>query len=655
MEYNAILKKVEEQKQEKTIAGKMFRYSGLILAVDFFSQKLNSQQIMDSAFDFVNELLTLERSAMFYAKNGRYELEREKGRPCGLKIIEGNDALNSIAVFHGSIVTGTENILRYFSEEVVAAYRPEIVLPVFSDKDLEGFILIPEKETGPFDDNDYIICEVLMKLFNSSLMNYRAFTELQATNTSLDEKIFNLFAINQSSKVLLSELNLDVLYRMSADIFSELTQSSSTGFILYDEKSERYVLRSSRFIYNSLKSVNIELEMKKSVVVEPNRTIIDISDERDRIYFNSIFTDGVRMLDELAPRYLVLLEKEGEILGLVTLGDTVTGADYKQSIFELIESLASSTYISISNAKHFKLVNEQKALLQEKLDRLISLNKLTKNINSSSSIETLAEVTVNTLRISFNAYKCLMALYDKAENRFVIASSCGISCKSRIIKPGPAWNRIMNGRTASAFKIEELRDYFGKDIADNFGDISAALLVPVYLDKSDIEMLGVIIVFEFSGSIISDEENVLTMETVAGHIAPIIYNLRIIDEQRKTLMPNHSEIFRNDLKKEIGQAELLDLDLCVLKVFNSEEFQFREPDIAGDRLDLPEAVPDMAGMLSVRFSKVYPVSYNTVYIITNDKAADAMDKIAGIPGIRGMSVKVKAFGQDFSTYEDFFR
>lgn len=653
MEYNAILKQVEEQKKEKSIAGKMFSYSGLILAVDFFSQKLNSQQIMASAFDFVNELLTLERSSMFHAKNGRYELEREKGRPSGIKYIDGNEALDNLAVFHGSILSGTENILRYFSEELVSSYRPEIVMPVFSDKELEGFMLIPQKETGPFDDNDFIICEVLMKLINSSLMNYRAFNELQSINVSLDEKIFNLFAINQSSKVLLSELSLDILYRLSTDIFSELTQSSTTGFLLYDEKSERYVLKSSRFIYDSLKAVNIELEMRKPAVIEPNRTIIDMSEESDRIYFNSIFIDGIGMLDELAPRYLVLLEKEGSILGFVTLGATVTGADYKQSIFELIESLASSTYISISNAKHFKLVNEQKALIQEKLDRLISLNNLTKNINCSNDMETLAEIAVNTLRISFNAHKCLIALYDKAENSFYVTKSCGLGLKSGFIKPGTGWSRVMKGRTVSAFQAEDLKSYFGEAYTENYGEVSAALIVPVYLDKSDIEILGIITVFEFSGSIISDEENVLTMETVAGHIAPIIYNLRIIEEQKKLLLPNYSEIFRNDLKKEIGQAELLGLDLCVMKVYNSEEFQLRAVECEDAKSDLPEETPDLADVLKTHFAKVYPVSYNTVYIISNEKPDELMDKAAGIPVIRGMSVKVTAFGQDFSTYEEF--
>jgi hypothetical protein len=36
MEYGEILKQVEEQKKEKNLSGKMFRYSGLIMAVDYF-------------------------------------------------------------------------------------------------------------------------------------------------------------------------------------------------------------------------------------------------------------------------------------------------------------------------------------------------------------------------------------------------------------------------------------------------------------------------------------------------------------------------------------------------------------------------------------------------------------------------------------------
>ena len=66
MEYGDILRQVEEQKKEKKLSGKIFRWRGLVLAVDYFSQKLTSDQIMIAAFDFVNELLTLTVLLLLY-------------------------------------------------------------------------------------------------------------------------------------------------------------------------------------------------------------------------------------------------------------------------------------------------------------------------------------------------------------------------------------------------------------------------------------------------------------------------------------------------------------------------------------------------------------------------------------------------------------
>jgi transcriptional regulator with GAF, ATPase, and Fis domain len=640
MEYNSILKQVEEQEREKRISGKMFRYSGLILAVDFFSQKLNSNQILDAAFDFVNELLTLERSYEFYVSGSTYKLGRSKGAAVELAGVEATETLKNLAVLHGSILAGKDVILKYFSEELYNAYSPEIILPIIADTDLEGFILIPQRSQGTFDDDDFIICEVLMKLFNGSMENFRRYTELHDINVSLDEKIFNLFAINQSSKVLLSELDLDALYRLSIDVFSELTQSSATGFVLYDEKIEKYSLKSYRLIYDN-KVLNMELEPNRSARVDPNRVILDLSKEQDRAYFDGLFSNGTTVIRDLSPQYLVLLNRDKESLGFVTLGASVTGAEYKHSVFELIESLASSTYISISNAKHFKLVKEQKIVIQNKLDRLISLNNLTKNINSSESIDTLLEITLRTLKVSFAAEKCLLALYDRENNRLLIEKSHGIGSAKSLALTGTTWSKLFKGRTVLAYNNEELNRFFGNGAADLSYGASSALIAPIYLDKTEIELLGAIIIFEFSNGLISDEENVLTMETIAGHIAPILHNLRIIEEQNALLVPNYAEFFKRDLKDEISQAEDFGLELCVLKISDPGEFRF-------DR-------PDTAGLLKPHFPKIYPLSHNLIYILTNEKIDEAAiaGEIHEITGNAGLTVKADVFGRDFSSYTDY--
>ncbi|NMA34010.1 MAG: hypothetical protein GX940_05600 [Clostridiaceae bacterium] len=120
MEYSEILKQVEEQKKEKKLSGKIFRYSGLILAVDYFSQKLNSDQIMIAAFDFVNELLTLDSSSLYCIRDGSYHLVREKGRSIGIKTIERSKKLNDMAVFHGRLLTDRSAMLKYFDESIFA-------------------------------------------------------------------------------------------------------------------------------------------------------------------------------------------------------------------------------------------------------------------------------------------------------------------------------------------------------------------------------------------------------------------------------------------------------------------------------------------------------------------------------------------------------
>ena len=639
MSYNEILKKVEEQKRERELSGKMFRYSGLILAVDYFSQKLNSEQIMNAAFDFVNELLTLENSSLYSLTDGSFQLIREKGKSIGVRSIPSNKKINDLAVFHGNILTDRASILRFFDEVIYSNCNVDIVVPIIVDSKLDGFILVPEKASGEFDQNDHIICEVLMNLCNSAMRNYASYTELKSINTSLDEKIFNLFAINQSSKALLSQLDLDSLYSLSIDVFSELTQSSSTGFVLYDEKSEKYILRSCRFIFESISSLNLILETHENTAVDPNRIIIDLANPDDEHYFNSIFKNGVCTISVLKAQYVILLNKGSHVLGFVTLGTTVTGSGYKKNIFELIESLASSTYIAISNANHFKQVEEQKKVIQNKLDRLISLNTLVKNINSSMNIETLIDITMKTLSISFLAEKCLIATYNKEDKVFKVESSYGIKDGISIIKTNRSWNRVLKGRTALAMDSGELKKYFDDDVCDRFGEITGALIAPIYLDRSDVEILGVIIVFDFFDSLISDEENVLTIETISGHIAPLLYNLDLIEEQKTVLKPDYAEIFKKDLNNEIKQAGEYGLELFIIKVCRSGSFSFIKP--------------DLAGVLDKGFDKIYPIEYNSVYIMTNSKEDTESIKINKALDLQNTTIAISVLGRDFNSLEEF--
>ncbi len=98
------------------------------------------------------------------------------------------------------------------------------IVPLITDGLLFGFIIIGSKDFG---DDDYIISEALMRLINTALENYSRYEDLSKVNKELDEKIFNLLSINQSSKALLSELQIDALYDLAVDVFSVAYQKQS--------------------------------------------------------------------------------------------------------------------------------------------------------------------------------------------------------------------------------------------------------------------------------------------------------------------------------------------------------------------------------------------------------------------------------------------
>ena len=209
--------------------------------------------------------------------------------------------------------------------------------------------------------------------------------------------------------------------RIASNVFSELTQSANTGFVIYDDASEKYVLKAYRDVFDSTAIKNINISLEYNAQVQNNSDILDLSSEKDMKIFLDLFTGGDLLINDLKAKYVVFIIGESkQILGFVTLGETVTGYDYKKSAFELVDSLASYTYIALSNALHIGKVNDHKKLLQEKLDRMITLNSLSKNINSAIDSKSIIELTLNTLTVSFDVEKALIALYDEDNDCFQI-------------------------------------------------------------------------------------------------------------------------------------------------------------------------------------------------------------------------------------------
>ena len=637
MKYQSILQRLEDEKKDENLSAKLYRYTGLMQAIEYFSQKLVFEQIIEAAFDFINELLLVNNSIVYVLENDKYVEKKVKGFKQYVKEIENSSNFENLAAFYGDVLYEKDKIVRFFDSKMVTDMGINAIVPLIVEGKLYGFIMISGKD---FVEDDYIISESLMRLINTALENYNRYEKLAKVNKELDEKVFNLFAINQSSKVLLSELRINTLYDLSVELFSELTRSTVTSFVLFDERSGRYVLKGFKDVFYKIKNAFVSLCLNENYKIDSNKVIIDLGNQDDKNYFSNLFDDSDDQVKKLEAKYVVIIIKESEILGFVTLSDTVTGDEYSSGIFELIESLASSMYIALSNANLFKQVNEQKQIIQKKLDKLISLNKLIKNISSSLRIDTLMEIAAKTLEISFNVQKGLLCLYDKESNEFSISEAIGLDGNiDKNILPNENWRRVFEGDCVYEIGQNKVADYIGCEAAEKVGEAQGILIVPIHVDIFEVELSGAIIIFKYDGLQLDNEENLITLETIAGHIAPVLKNLSVIQLQQRFMLPNYVELFKNELKDEVKAAMDYNINLSVIQVEDKRDFIFKGTSIIDS--------------IKENFRKVYPFSYNNVFIIEyeDENIEDRIRKCTGIPDLK---IRKMMLGKDFKNFASFF-
>ncbi len=635
MGYDDILSNIQEHQKTQEITNQLYRYSGLIQAIEFFSQRFNDQQILEYAYDFVTELLLVSKIAIFGLKEDYYVLVKNKGYEQTEYAIPYTMDYDMIATFHGNIML-SHDLERFFPSDFVAQFPAHLGMPLAIENRLYGFIVMDrEEEDNPFIQDDYIIAEALMKLFNTALSNFKGYRDLHEAKTELDEKVFNLFAINQASKVLLSELDLASLHTLSIDVFSELTQSSFTSFFLYDSKSESYILRGMRNTLNPSMQLHLSLRPIPDHRLDLTKYLLDLSKEDHRLYLDKVFFNGMEILSALQPVYVVMLMKNDELLGFVTLGENVTGKPYNKGIFELIESLASSTYIALSNSRYFHQVTMQKKLLQNKFQRMVSLNQLMKNINSARTVESLIELTLTTLEVSFGMTRGVVAFFDEDQELFTVKKSIGIpDCESTFpfVK---GMERLKEGQMVFINTQDDVCDMMPYSFMEKVDEYAGVLLVPICLEDALVTLMGVIAVFQYHTTILSDEESMLTVDSIANHIAPVLYHLTQMENQQKMFSPNHEEIFLQDLHRHIHEAEELYMDLTVLHIHTQNTFSFQ------GNLSVSQ--------LQKQFKNVYPVSPEHIFM-SSFYSMD-MEKIKAI--LPDSKITAYVFKKDFHNFEEF--
>jgi hypothetical protein len=561
-----------------------YRFEGLLLAIEFFTQRFHLNQLSEFSFEFVNEILTLNASALFIRDGERFVMRQKRLYADKEYFIPYTGKLRRLVTFHGRTVRNDFNA--FFEQREVDHFQMKWAMPLMIDDELHGFIVSNGKIMGQFDDEDIVMSDTLMRLINNSMENSQHFADLQQSNHKLDQKIFNLFAIHHSTKALLSEVTLHRLHEIATDVFSEVSSSQITSFGVVDPITGRLRITGYRNV-SSYETYHGDFELHTQAYDGP----IVLHVERDQERIQALFVSS-ELLCDLEAEYIILIVKD-HIIGMVTLSRPVNDRVYDESTFELIESLATSTFIAISNAMLFQEVHQQRVSAENKLKLLTTLNRLIRNLNECTTSEELCYFTLKTLQVSFGVRKALICL--RSGDQYVVADTIGweVDLKGRAVMALPlpeSLEACMEGETLSDYMADGAARFFSKEVLQWMGSGNCAVLAPLTVGNrlvlaEDPYPKGWLVVLEAASSL--TEEEVLLIDTVAKSIAPVLHQMNVTQTVRKQHKPDQRQVFIQSLQQHIESWQQYQIQFFLYyQVYRMPPFaDMLQTDQAGDGWD----------------------------------------------------------------------
>lgn len=273
-----------------------------------------------------------------------------------------------------------------------------------------------------------------------------------------------------------------------------------------------------------------------------------------------------------------------------------------------------------------------------KLERLITLNQLIKNINSAQTSKQLIDLALETLTVSLGAENALIALYEPEDRYLTVSAASDGSLCGLTIPITPGLEPLLQGKTIFESDATLVSNYIGREIVDALSERAGMLAIPMYLDLYEIRLIGAIFIFNTSKSILSEEENILTFETIANHMAPLIDGFIALDRRKQEYIPDVKRKFTTEVRIQIEECLQYHFDLEIIRLVNEKATPFTED--------------EFFRTVTEHFRNAYAVGYNHTYVVIHNEFDYNRQMLEHLADEAGVSITCYRLYKDFNTYEE---
>lgn len=217
-----------------------------------------------------------------------------------------------------------------------------------------GIVVIGEKKDGSaYSDADRQLIQAVVGLACTSINNATLYEKSESTKNELDRKVFNLMALQQAGKVLSSTLNLDDLIKSSIDMFLETVWANKGVLMLSAEDRPDLEVKAFK---------GISTEEVDGLIKDPAESwaMTTLEKEKKPILSHELskasnFQSYMAVNRPLPFSVYIPLLKEGEIYGVMKIGQKINGEPFTENDLEFFTTLASQAVIAYENARLYSL------------------------------------------------------------------------------------------------------------------------------------------------------------------------------------------------------------------------------------------------------------------------------------------------------------
>lgn len=532
------------------------KYHALISSIDFFSQNLHLDQIIEYGFSIFNEfkqplksaIYTLTNDSLYYEPrfSNRYDIE--------LPRMNKKSAHDDFAVRNGFLLTSREKLMRYFEPDELETLSISMVMPLIIDDKLYGFIITSDAEDMQPDEVDFF--NHFNYLMNLSLEKASRYLERAILRKEIDIRVFNINTLSHTMRVLLSELDTKTILQLSTDVIREITTCQVASIGLYDETEKKIIIRKYDDIFQP-RDLYEDFNLKQMTIQSNQKTIFSVENDFDAL--EGIFEEPEKF-KFLDAEYVVLLVKEN-IKGFVTISKSMTSDHYDINTLERIQDVASIMYIGLNNARQYETIAEQKELLKEHLNVLQRMNKIIKNVNSAETYDELCERIMDTLALTFGVEQSVLLTAHQGEIK--CSGSVGLEA-DQINVHFETLKTLFDAkseRIEAVFTQSEVLKKYPESFVTLFEDMNCLITCPIKPSNYIGEPLGVIVVGKTVERL--KQTQVIMIDLLANSVAPLMSQLKLLDQFRVNYEPKPSYVLNQIYSDYDKDVKLYEMDFLV--------------------------------------------------------------------------------------------